>query len=102
VGTQLAPSEQVLHCPDRHTIPAPHEVPFGWSPESVQTEVPVAHESVPVRHTFPAGEQTPPAEQVAQLPPLQTLSAPHTVPFAWGCCVSVQDATPSEQAVCPA
>jgi hypothetical protein len=90
----------VAHCPARQTIPVPHDVPFGWSPDSTQREVPVAHESVPVRHTL-AGEQTPPALQVAQEPLRQTLSVPQTVPFAWGCCVSVQDATPSEQAVCP-
>ena len=80
---------------------APHEVPFGWSPDAMQTEVPVAHENVPVRHALPSGEQTPPAAQVAQEPLLQTLSVPQTVPFACGCWVSVQDATPSEQVVCP-
>ncbi len=100
MGTQLVPSEQTPHCPSRQTIPVPQEVPFGWLPDSAQTEVPVAHEIVPVRHAFP-GEQAPPAAQVAQEPLLQTLSVPQTVPFACGCCVSVQEATPSEQAVCP-
>ena len=101
VGTQLAPSAQAPHCPARHTIPAPHEVPFGWSPDSEQTEAPVAQEIVPARHGFPGGEQAPPAIQVTQAPALQTLSPPQTVPFACGCCVSVQDAPPVEQAVCP-
>ena len=91
----------MLHCPARHTIPAPHEVPFGWSPDSVQTGAPVAQEVAPVRQGFPAGEQTPPAVQLLQAPSLQTLFSPQTVPFAWACCVSVQEATPSEQAVCP-
>jgi hypothetical protein len=100
-GTQLAPSAQVLHCPARHTIPAPQEVPFGWSPDSVQTGAPVAHDIVPVRQAFPAGEQTPPAVQLVQEPLLQTLFVPQAVPFAWACCVSAQDVTPSEQAVCP-
>jgi hypothetical protein len=101
-GKQAAPSAQAAHCPERHTIPAPHEVPFGWSPDSVQTEAPVAQESVPVRHEFPGGEQAPPAAQVTQAPLLQTLSCPHTVPFACGCCVSVQAAiSASEQVVCP-
>jgi len=100
VGAQLAPSEQTPHWPERHTIPDPHEVPFGWLPDSAQTELPVAHDSVPARQTF-AGEQAPPAAQVTHEPPLQTLSVPQTVPFACGCCVSVQEATPSEQAVCP-
>ena len=48
VGTQLTPSAHAPHCPARHTIPVPHEVPFGWSPDSVQTAAPVAHEIVPV------------------------------------------------------
>lgn len=99
-GTQLAPSEQAAHCPERQTIPEPQEVPFGWSPDSVQTEVPVAQESVPVRQTLP-GEQAPPAVQLVQAPLLQTLFSPQAVPFACGCCVSAQEATPSEQAVCP-
>ena len=101
MGTQVAPSAQALHCPARQTIPAPHEVPFGWSPESVQRETPVAHESVPARQGFPDGEQAPPAVQAAQEPLLQTWFSPQRVPFAWGCCVSVQDATPPEQVVCP-
>jgi hypothetical protein len=100
VGTQLAPSAHAAHCPERHTIPAPQAVPFGWSPDSAHTGAPVAHDIVPVRQVFP-GEQAPPAAQVAQEPPKQTLSVPQTVPFAWGCWVSVQAATPSEQAVCP-
>ena len=100
MGTQLAPSAQAAHCPERHTIPAPHAVPFGWLPDSVQTEVPVAHEIAPVRHAF-AGEQTAPAAQVAQEPPLHTMFVPQTVPFARNCCVSLQVATPSEQVVCP-
>jgi hypothetical protein len=79
----------------------PQEVPFGWSPDSVQTGAPVAHEIAPVRQAFPVGEQTAPAVQLAQAPLLQTLFSPQTVPFAWGCCVSVQVATPSEQTVCP-
>lgn len=101
-GTQSAPSAQAPHLPERHTIPVPHDVPFGWSPDSAQTEAPVAHEIVPVRHEFPGGEQAPPTAQVTQAPLLQTLSAPQTVPLAWGCCVSVQEATSvCEQAVCP-
>ena len=102
MGTQSAPSAQALHCPERHTIPAPHEVPFGWLPESAQTEAPVAQEIVPARHEFPDGAQAPPAAQVTQAPLLQTLSCPQTVPFTCDCCVSVQDASPvPEQVVFP-
>jgi len=102
VGTQSAPSAHAPHCPERHTIPAPHEVPFGWSPDSVQTEAPLAQKIVPVRQELPAGEQAPPAAQVTQAPLLQTLSCPQRVPFACGCCVSVQDAlSVPEQVVWP-
>jgi hypothetical protein len=66
----------------------------------VQTELPVAQENIPVRQAFP-GVQTPPAAQLVQEPLLQTLFSPQAVPFACGCCVSVQEATPAEQAVCP-
>jgi hypothetical protein len=101
VGTHAAPSEQELHWPERHTIPAPQVVPLGWSPDSVQMGAPVAQETAPVRQAFPAGEQAAPAAQLAQAPPLQTLFSPQTVPFGWACCVSAQDATSSEQVVCP-
>ena len=74
---------------------------MGWSPDSVQTGAPVAQEIIPVRHAFPAGAHAVPAVQLAHEPLLQTLFSPQAVPFAWGCCVSVQEATPSEQVVCP-
>ena len=101
MGTHGAPSWQAPHCPARQTIPAPHEVPFGWSPSSVHTGAPVVQATAPVLHGFPVTEHEPPAAQEMQTPPLQTRSCPQEVPFAWGCCVSVQAATPLEQLVCP-
>jgi hypothetical protein len=101
VGTHGAPSWQAPHCPDRQTIPAPHDVPFGWSPFSVHTGAPVVQATAPVLHGCPVKEHEPPAVHAMQAPPLQTMPCPQAVPFAWGCCVSVQAATPLEQVVCP-
>jgi hypothetical protein len=38
------------HVPLLHTMLVPHEVPFGLSPVTPQTIVPVAHEFAPVLH----------------------------------------------------
>lgn len=99
LGTQEAPSWQATHWPPRQTIPLPQDVPFGWSPAAVQTGAPVAQEMAPVRQSCPDSEQLPPAAHATQAPPLQTMSVPHAVPFASGCCASAQVATPSEQIV---
>jgi hypothetical protein len=102
VGTQAAPSWQVPHVPERHTIPVPHEVPFGWFPDAVQTGAPVVHAIAPTWHGSAVSEQALPAVQATQDPLPHTIPCPHTVPFACGCWVSVQDATPvAEHAVCP-
>ena len=71
-----------MHCPLWQTKPAPHGVPFGWSFDSVQTGAPVAQEMVPLRHGFPFTAQAAPAVHAAQLPLMQTMSSPQTVPFA--------------------
>ena len=48
-GTQLAPSTHAPQTPPLHAAFAPHEAPLPTGlPESTQTEVPVAHEVVPV------------------------------------------------------
>jgi hypothetical protein len=99
LGTQLAPSWQATHWPDRQTIPLPQEVPFGWSSAAVQSGVPVAQLMAPSRQGWPESEQALPAAHERQAPALQTRFVPQAVPFAWSCCVSVQVATPSEQAV---
>lgn len=74
-------------------------MPFGWSPAAVQTDVPVVQEVAPVRHGWPDKEQLLPAVHETQVPAVQTLFVPHTVPSASGCPVSVQVSTPSEQVV---
>lgn len=102
VGTQEAPSWQTPHAPDRHTIPVPHEVPFGLLPAAVQTATPVVHAIAPSWHGSPVSVHASPAAQATQAPLLQTIPVPQTVPFACACWVSVQDAAPvAEQAVCP-
>src|SRR5450755_2307400 len=76
-------------------------MPFGWSPFSAHTGAPVVQAMAPVLHGFPVTEHEPPAVHAMQSPALQTRSCRQAVPFAWGCCVSVQAATPLEQLVCP-
>lgn len=100
-GTQAAPCWQAPHWPSRQTMPVPQELPFGWLPDSTQTDVPVAQEVVPLRQGLPATVQATPAVQGTQAPPLQTMFWPQTVPLAWACCVSVQLATVPEQVTLP-
>jgi hypothetical protein len=79
------------------TIPLPHIVPFGLSPDAVHTALPVSHEVVPILHRSP-GSQAAPATQSVQAPPLHTLSCPQKIPSSAGIWVSVQDASaPPEQ-----
>jgi hypothetical protein len=61
----------------------------------------VVQATTPVWQGLPFTEQALPAVHATQAPPLQTMFSPQTVPFACGCWVSVHDATPSEQVVCP-
>lgn len=70
-------------------------------PASTQTAAPVAHEVVPVRHGLPEIVQAVPAVQATQAPLLHTMFCPQTVPLACACWVSVQLATPPEQATLP-
>ncbi len=67
----------------------------------MQTGAPVAQEVIPVRQGFPATVQAVPAVHPTHAPLLQTMFVPQTVPFASACCVSVQVATPPEQAILP-
>jgi hypothetical protein len=76
-------------------------VPFGWSPAAVQTGAPVVQATAPVRQGWPDREQLLPTAQATQAPPPQTMFAPQSAPLAWGCCVSVQVTTPSEQVFSP-
>jgi len=59
----------------------PQEVPLGTLlAASVQTGLPLAHESRPLWHLF-EGVQDIPSAQVSQLPSRQTRPAPQPLPF---------------------
>ncbi len=77
---QLVPAAQATHAPPMQTLSVPHDVPFGWFADSVQTDAPVAQEVNPALQGFMAW-QAAPALQAEQVPPLHTLSVPQTVPF---------------------
>lgn len=79
----------------------PHEVPFGRSAVSAQTGAPLAQLIAPVRQGFPATVQAVPAVHAAQIPLLQTMFSPHTVPFACGRPVSMHPAPFCPQVVAP-
>jgi hypothetical protein len=99
-GGQALPDAQVVQVPFEHTMFAPHDDPFGRLPDSWHTDEPVTHDVAPVLHGF-VGMQLVPAAHMTQVPPLQTRSVPHTVPFANDWPVSVQSMV-GEQTVTPA
>jgi hypothetical protein len=82
-------------------MPVPQEVPFGWLLLSVQTGAPVVQVIAPARHGFPVRAQAVPAAQAPQVPLLQTIPGPQTVPLAWGCVVATQPGPPGPQVVVP-
>ena len=84
LGAHAAPAWQVVHLPAWQTIPVPHEVPFGLSPSSVHTAVPVVQTFDAVRHGL-AAVQALPAAQARHEPFPHTMLIPQTVPLA---CVS--------------
>ena len=99
VGVQLAPLVQEVHVPPLHTLFVPHDVPSAAFPATVQTEVPVEQDVIPVLQRL-LGWQLMPAVQEAHVPALHTLLVPHDVPSA-----TFPDATqaevPVEQDVTP-
>jgi hypothetical protein len=56
-GVQGVPAAQAAHAPPPHTLPVPHAVPSATLPVFPQTDVPVAHDVVPVWQTLPPGVQ---------------------------------------------
>ena len=83
-----------------HTWFVPQDVPLGRFPVSAQTDVPVTHDVAPVRQGF-VGWQLAPAVQPPQMPLLQTLLVPQTVPLTRFAPLSAQVMV-GEQAVKPA
>lgn len=82
------PSAQATHAPAAQTAPAPHDVPFGASPLTVQTGPPELHESAPVLQGS-LGVQVFPSVHATQFPvPVQTWFVPQLAPAAIGVAVS--------------
>ena len=80
LGVQAPPAVQTTQSPLLHTWFVPQDVPLGRFPVSAQADVPVRHDVVPVRQRF-AGWQLAPPVQPPQIPMLQTLLVPQTVPL---------------------
>lgn len=78
---QAPPAVQATQLPALHTLFFPQEVPSAAIPVVAQTDVPVTHEVVPVRQGS-VGWQSAPAVQETQVPALQTLFVPQSVPLA--------------------
>jgi hypothetical protein len=89
-----------MHAPLLHTWFVPQVVPLGRFPVSAQTDVPVTHDVAPVRQGL-VGWQLAPAVQPPQMPLLQTLLVPQTVPLTRFAPLSAQVMV-GEQAVKPA
>jgi hypothetical protein len=102
-----ASSPRVIQLPAATQLPAeqssfvPQKVPSGSAvPVSVQTDVPVAQESVPVWQGLPPGVQATPAVHATQEPALQTWFVPHEVPDGSGP-VATHTGTPAAQLTTP-
>jgi hypothetical protein len=76
---QLPVAMQVVQVPLLQTLLFPHDIPFMTFPASMQTEVPVMQDVMPVLHWL-AGWQLAPDMQEMHIPPLQTLLVPHDIP----------------------
>ena len=77
---------------------APHAAPtlFGSAPPLTHCCDPVAHEYVPSEHGSTLWDvHEPPAVQSTHWPPLQTMSMPHDVPFAWAVALLTQLGAPA-------
>jgi hypothetical protein len=100
-GVHPVPAVHALHAPSKHTMFAPHDVPFDTSvPVSLHTTTPVEQSVVPVSHTF-AGVHGAFCVHAMQLPSSHTRLVPHVAPFAALVPVPVQTSTPVEQSVAP-
>src|SRR5262245_3009662 len=80
-GTHVVPAAHAAQFPLWQTMPAPHTVPFGWLPDSMQTGAPVLQAVAPLLHGLPGTAQSLPAAQLVHMPPpLHTMSVPQAVP----------------------
>jgi hypothetical protein len=100
---QATPAMQVTHEPALQTRFEPQLVPFdsGDAGLSTQTDVPVEHEVIPVRHRSGLAVQASPGVQATHDPPLQTRFVPQPVPFGSAIVVATQVCVPVVQDVVP-
>ena len=71
------PGAQATHAPALQTMFAPHLVPSGALPASVQTGAPVVHAIVAVLHGLGGGHEVPAGHAMHAPDALQTLSPWH-------------------------
>jgi hypothetical protein len=100
-GTQVAPPAQATHPPLLHTWLFPHVAPSVALPVCIQADMPDAHDVLPALQVVPVGTQSWPAAHERQVPPEQTLLAPHAAPSVSAAIVSEQDAVPAAQSSAP-
>jgi hypothetical protein len=81
-GLHATPAVHATHVPPLQTMFAPHAAPFGAFATPAHTDVPVAHEVVPVWQGFDPGLHGTPAVHATQPPLSQTSLVPHDVPLA--------------------
>jgi len=93
-GVHAPPATQATHAPSWQTNPVPHEVPFGWLSDSVQTGAPVAQAMAPLRQGLPVIGQPAPSEHATQVPSRQTEPFPQALPLRCNSPVSMQVMTP--------
>lgn len=100
-GVQATPAVQSMQPPLWHTRAAPHVVPSATdTPVSVQTDVPLAQEVIPVWQAS-AGVHDAAAVHARQAPWRHTWLVPQTVPSAIARPVSVQIGLPLSQVRAP-
>jgi hypothetical protein len=98
--SQEAPSLHGMQLPLLHTWPEPQALPFATLAISTQTEVPLAHEVLPVLHGL-LGVQVVLAVQALHCPLAQTMLAPQEAPAGRSLPVSLHSAIPLVQDMVP-
>jgi hypothetical protein len=95
------PELQLVHLPKLQTIPMPHGLPFGASPEATQVGAPLAQSIFPALQGSVASQDAL-AIQETQVPPApHTLLEPQAVPAVTGVLMSLHFEVPAEQSSLP-
>jgi hypothetical protein len=80
VNGHVLPAAQAVHVPALQTLSVPHGMPFAIIPPASPQLIVGEQTFLPVWHGFD-GTQLIPSMHATHAPPLQTLPAPHGVPF---------------------